>query len=133
MVEQEGRLVQLDVLRAIAVLLVFCRHGIIPPASGRLEPLAQSLHRLGWTGVDLFFVLSGFLVGGLLFSELKNSGKLDAPRFLIRRGFKIWPSYFAYLLFLLVVLRRDTDALWLWVYNLVHVQNYFGTPRPHTW
>jgi len=55
------RLASLDVLRCIAVLLVFGRH---VPVDG---PVSQVLVNGGWMGVDLFFVLSGFLVSGLLF------------------------------------------------------------------
>ena len=47
--------------------------------------------------VDFFFVLSGFLVGGLLFGELQRNGRIDYPRFFARRLFKIWPAYFLYL------------------------------------
>ena len=55
-----GRVQQLDVLRGVAVLLVLVHHS--PGGEGRLL-------KAGWTGVDLFFVLSGFLVSGLLFKE----------------------------------------------------------------
>ena len=62
-----------------------------------MEPIANLWMRFGWTGVDLFFVLSGFLVGGLLFRELRQQSGLDVRRFIIRRGFKIWPSYLVFL------------------------------------
>lgn len=48
-------------------------------------------------GVDLFFVLSGFLISGLLFTNLKRNGRISIGRFLIRRGLKIWPSYYVFL------------------------------------
>ena len=55
----------LDFLRGIAVILVLLRHcAIEPEQAGALQPLAFALKRFGWTGVDMFFVLSGFLVGG---------------------------------------------------------------------
>lgn len=77
---------QLDVLRAVAILLVLLQHHGNP----------QSLtHRIGWTGVDLFFVLSGFLVSGLLFQELAHFGDVQVGRFLVRRGFKIYPTFWA--------------------------------------
>ena len=59
----------------------------------------------GHAGVDLFFVLSGFLIGGLLFRELHDRGWLHVGRFIVRRGFKIWPSYAVYLAFV---------AVWIW-------------------
>jgi peptidoglycan/LPS O-acetylase OafA/YrhL len=73
----------LDVLRAIAVFGVLGDHA----------PYYAIWARAGGYGVDLFFVLSGFLISGLLFQEYKSSGGLRIRRFLIRRGFKIWPSY----------------------------------------
>jgi peptidoglycan/LPS O-acetylase OafA/YrhL len=48
---------------------------------------------LGRIGVDLFFVLSGFLVSGLLFKEYQKYGDVRPARFLIRRGFKIYPLF----------------------------------------
>ncbi len=93
--------------------------------------------RCGWTGVDLFFVLSGFLVGGLLFQEIKKTKSLDVVRFWIRRGFKIWPAYIVFVAYLLVghVLKYPdwTYALKQVWPNLLHVQNYFGSPRIHSW
>jgi peptidoglycan/LPS O-acetylase OafA/YrhL len=93
--------------------------------------------QIGWTGVDLFFALSGFLVGGLLFAEFRQSGQLRITRFYIRRGFKIWPSY---LLFLAVVtfipysvLQLPRPRTWLVWPNWLHLQNYFGSMHQHTW
>jgi peptidoglycan/LPS O-acetylase OafA/YrhL len=73
----------LDVLRCIAVLLVLGFH----------YPYYGLWGRLGWIGVDLFFVLSGFLISGLLFQEYKCTGAINFKRFLIRRGLKIYPTF----------------------------------------
>lgn len=101
---------------------------------GIFRPIASFWHSIGWTGVDLFFVLSGFLIGGLLFKEYQQRGHLDVGRFLIRRGFKIWPGYFAFLAYLFVSSRigiqHDVTSL---APSLLHLQNYLGTPRVHTW
>jgi peptidoglycan/LPS O-acetylase OafA/YrhL len=97
------RLVQLDVLRGVAILLVLFRHMPLPWTwAGPLMPAAHFLWRIGWTGVDLFFVLSGFLIGGLLFKEIKKTDHLDVKRFLVRRGLKIWPAYFVFLAYVYV-------------------------------
>ena len=53
----------LDGLRAIAVLLVFCQHYIYHPSN----------LRWGWTGVDIFFVLSGFLITGILYDTRETA------------------------------------------------------------
>lgn len=74
----------LDILRAVAILLVFCYH-----SEGALL-----VSRFGWTGVDLFFVLSGYLVSGLLFREYRLTGGVRPGRFLLRRGFKIYPQFY---------------------------------------
>jgi peptidoglycan/LPS O-acetylase OafA/YrhL len=74
----------LDVLRCLAILLVLGFH----------LPYYHVWGRLGWMGVDLFFVLSGFLISGLLFQEYRNTGSIKFKRFLIRRGLKIYPSFY---------------------------------------
>lgn len=95
----------LDLLRSMAVLLVMSGHwgdlcGRYTVGSGAAI-LKLPLFHFGWTGVDLFFVLSGFLIGGQLWRELSRTGTVDLPRFLLRRGMRIWPYYFAFLAFML--------------------------------
>src|SRR5262245_40410993 len=81
-----------DLLRALAVLLVLGHHLWPAPADGSVpgRVLFDLWHRGGWVGVDLFFVLSGFLVSGLLFAEYARSGRISPWRFYVRRGFKIY-------------------------------------------
>ena len=127
----------------MAILLVIGRHPVVEAdEAGRLAPLASLWLRFGWTGVDLFFVLSGFLVGGLLFAELRAKGHLDVRRFLVRRGFKIWPSYYVYLAVAAMLIKIDLGGPPLkyartitvsLLPNLAHAQNYLGTPLYHTW
>lgn len=83
----QSRIFSLDVLRGVAILLVLFTH----------KDSVRPLELIGWTGVDLFFVLSGFLVSGLLFREYKLSANVDFKRFFIRRGFKIYPLYYLFL------------------------------------
>ena len=94
--------------------------------------------RYGWTGVDLFFVLSGFLVGGLLCKELHRHGTLNVRRFLIRRGLKIWPAYYAYLAGLFALIVYDAGggpgAAFVRIqYCVLNIQNDFTLPRVHLW
>jgi len=86
----------LDGLRSIAVLLVISGH-LSAKFAGAYGPNLYS--RLpfvanGWIGVDLFFVLSGFFIGGQLWKERRDSGSVAVGRFILRRGFRIWPLYF---------------------------------------
>lgn len=130
-----SRMIQLDILRGVAILLVIFAH-TIPPETSSWQSVFRYLQILGTTGVDLFFVLSGFLVGGLLFKELLTKSHLDVRRFLIRRGFRIFPSYVVFLtfVFLLLLLHKSfTDSIRELLPNLIHLQNYLGSPREHTW
>jgi peptidoglycan/LPS O-acetylase OafA/YrhL len=125
---------QLDFLRGIAILLVIGRH---PPISydhaGCLSSLSWFWYNCGWMGVDLFFVLSGFLIGKGLVAEIRADGQLNVRRFLVKRAFKIWPGYFVLMLFLSTGLTlkavEKTHLIWNWL----QVQNYFGACRFHTW
>src|SRR5271168_36950 len=91
-----GRLRQLDVLRGVAILLVLGRHldSVPTDAPGAIQSAFDLWMRAGWIGVDLFFVLSGFLVSGLLFREYARYGDVRAGRFLLRRGLKIYPAFY---------------------------------------
>lgn len=138
-----SRLIQLDILRGIAILMVIWNHlGITKAAPGAWEPFVKLGHDAGWTGVDLFFVLSGFLIGGLLFKELRTHGQLDVRRFLIRRAFKIWPLYYLFVVTITLLLiatslhsgkRSAWEAAGLMFTNYLHIQNYLESARPHTW
>lgn len=119
-----ARLAPLDVLRALAVILVLFRHHFFTTV----------LARAGWIGVDLFFVLSGFLISGLLFAELQTRGTISIGRFLARRGFKIYPSFYAFLVVSIVFYKRDVIAA---TTEAVFLQNYAaligGRIWYHTW
>ncbi len=122
-----GREIELDFLRGLAILLVLDFHA---PVHWMSSPLALlGFPNFGWAGVDVFFVLSGFLVGGLLVKEWRLKGRIDGKRFLIRRGFKIWPQYYVFLGLMLLTHHRTLHDLWG---NLLNVQNYVGG-IPHTW
>lgn len=82
--QSSGRSRVLDALRAVAILLVLGRHADI----------SEIWRRVGWCGVDLFFVLSGFLISGLLFQEYKRFGDIRLKTFWLRRGLKIYPAFY---------------------------------------
>ena len=122
--EKTQRLRQLDFLRGVAIILVLFRH----------QKVFVFTTNMGWIGVDLFFVLSGFLVSGLLFQEYQKFGKVNPKRFLIRRGFKIYPIYF--LVYPLYVFTKDTVTPIGIVGDLTFTQNYvtgWGSALPASW
>jgi peptidoglycan/LPS O-acetylase OafA/YrhL len=99
------RLVSLDLLRLLAVVLVIGRHAEAIPDDWQspFRPLVSTWINMGAVGVDIFFVLSGFLVSGLLFSEYKRRGELSLVRFYTRRAWKIYPAFYFFIGFTYVV------------------------------
>ena len=90
------RLPQLDGLRGLAILLV-----ILHNEGGRLPSLhLEMVFANGWMGVDLFFVLSGFLITGILLDTKESPGYFR--NFFARRCLRIWPLYASLLLFMFV-------------------------------
>jgi peptidoglycan/LPS O-acetylase OafA/YrhL len=87
---------QLDAVRGIAILLVLI-HNTDAFSSLHLEAIST----YGWMGVDLFFVLSGFLITGILL-EAKQS-KSYFKNFYARRCLRIWPLYYSLLIFMLLI------------------------------
>jgi len=89
----------LDGLRALAFTLVLVHHTSPPDPMIRhsLEGILIRLGSWGWTGVDLFFVLSGFLISYLLLQEQGTFGTISIKNFYARRILRIWPVYFTLL------------------------------------
>lgn len=82
--QDRSRISSIDIVRAIAIIgVVFGHYGY---------------GKYGYLGVDLFFIISGFLVGGILITELEFGEKVNFFKFIISRGFKIWPSYYFFLI-----------------------------------
>lgn len=126
------RSVELDFIRGIAILMVIGYHAFILPNTNPIFVKAlYPFQQYGHYGVDLFFVLSGFLVGGLLMKEYKQTQTVEVKRFIFRRGLKIWPAYYVFIL-LQVITRSHPLKTFLWQ-NLLHVQNYARSALFHTW
>lgn len=85
------RIPELDGLRGIAILLVLYYHYV--ESSPVLPSFLSALGRLTWSGVDLFFVLSGFLIGGILLNARESPNYFKA--FYVRRAYRILPIYAA--------------------------------------
>ncbi|MBL1220360.1 acyltransferase [Chryseobacterium sp. L7] len=111
----------LDHLRALAILLVLMYHyrAFEHPA------WIDTIGKYGWTGVDLFFVLSGFLISGQLFKEMEKNGTINLKIFFTKRFFRIIPPYFftivVYFLFPPFREREALPPLWKFI---TFTQNY---------
>jgi peptidoglycan/LPS O-acetylase OafA/YrhL len=106
------RIPGLDLLRAFAIISVVLFHYGLRDGAFRIA----FFHDFGWTGVDLFFVLSGYLIGGQLFGALKASGSVSLARFYLRRAFRILPAYWVVLALYAAWpgFREDPDLAPLW-------------------
>jgi len=93
------RIPELDGLRGAAILLVLMWHFLPSTLPGWvsaplwLKPISMAME-LGWTGVTLFFVLSGFLIGGIILDKRANTTTADFFKsFYTRRTLRIFPLY----------------------------------------
>lgn len=118
----------LDGVRGVAILLVLLFHSVI---FSHIQPTALldrtfvRLSEVGWAGVDLFFVLSGFLITGILY-DAKGEARYFR-NFYARRILRIFPLYYGVLCFLFLLLPRlaaggshfsvlSKDQIWYWTY-----------------
>jgi peptidoglycan/LPS O-acetylase OafA/YrhL len=133
----QHRNIALDVIRAVAILLVLCSHLPKIPADSPfvLRQIADFLRIFGHTGVDLFFVLSGMLVSGLLFKEYNLKGRVNIARFLVRRGLKLYPAFYFFLLVSVLIRVRLGGEIGIRniIAEVLFVQNYFEGVWSHTW
>lgn len=126
------RAIELDFLRGIAIIAVMGYHfRSVDPGLAAVSIAQYPLTHFGREGVNLFFTLSGFLVGGLLLRQYAERGAIDARRFIVRRIFKIWPAYYTLIAFHAAARRHPLDSFL--VQNLTHLQNYLGTSISQTW
>lgn len=115
-----GRIPQLDGLRAVAFLAVFVNHSLRVP--------------LGWVGVDVFFVLSGFLITGILLQR-KQISQRDGTGYLVpfyrRRFFRILPPYILLLVVYHFVYHLNDLHPWpLFVFFGMNLQHFFHVGGP---
>ncbi len=115
---ERGRLHGLDHLRALAIVLVLLFHYQvyygIPDVLGAAG--LNVISGFGWSGVDLFFVLSGYLIGDKLFADVDGHGNVRFKHFYLNRALRIFPAYLAavaiYFIFSEVQEGRGLQPLW---------------------
>jgi len=124
-----GHLPALDGVRGLAILVVLLFHFVAQTAStNRFEAAVNGVLSYGCLGVDLFFVLSGFLITGILYDSRASPGYFSG--FYMRRVLRIFPLYYAVLAVVFFVLPlvpalrgseivglRDRQA-WAWLYGV---------------
>lgn len=116
---------ELDALRFFAFLAVYGFHQLLFPAQfyarigipNRLANLLSEVPNAGVFGVDLFFVLSAYLITELLLREKDRFGKLNVRDFYARRILRIWPLYFAFLAIAMLPFVNSNGSL-TWKYLL---------------
>lgn len=124
----------LDTLRALAITLVFAYHYRVFVGA---EPSLGWPGVVGWVGVDLFFVLSGYLIANQLLAGLARGEHLSLKAFYARRGLRTWPTFWvvlaAYFLFPGFMGGKTPPPLWAF---LSFTQNFGlqpGTAFSHAW
>lgn len=133
--KSERSIPSLDGLRAFSILLVLLGHSAwkFADAAAPLQPLSNVFVESAQIGVSVFFVISGYLITGLLLTELDRTGDVRLGRFYWRRAFRILPAFYTFLavIGLLGVLqvialdRGDLLRAGLFVWNYV--------PSPSRW
>ncbi|HTA62438.1 MAG TPA: acyltransferase [Bacteroidia bacterium] len=131
-INSTDRVSSVDIFRGLAIISVVVFH-----FNNQLP--------FGFLGVDLFFLVSGLLVGGLLTKEFEKQKKINFLKFFLQRGFKIWPSYYAFILFGSLIafcfyhVSNPDQIIPIWDLKryLFFYQNYTGLPYhwsfDHVW
>jgi peptidoglycan/LPS O-acetylase OafA/YrhL len=121
--QPSGHLPALDGLRGLAILLVLLDHFTRLQPTTAFEQLLSRVATVGWVGVDLFFVLSGFLITGILLDA--KGGESYFRNFYLRRACRIFPLYYGYLLLLLVGLPHTGVLSSGEIRNLLDTQGWY--------
>ncbi len=121
MAHTNGKLAGLDHLRALAIITVLFYHYRM----FKHPEWVDNIMGFGWTGVDLFFVLSGYLISSQLFARIAVEKPISLPEFFIKRFFRIIPAYLVVLaIYFLVPAFHEREALPpLWKF-LTFTQNF---------
>lgn len=124
-----GHVPALDGIRGVAIAMVLCFHsGLVLDGSNIGERLWFYPASIGWSGVDLFFVLSGFLITTVLI-QTRNDTRYFR-NFFMRRVLRIFPVYFGSLLLFFTQLDTGEQTTWYWLFAQNWIPVFDGTPQP---
>ena len=131
-INYQHRIFGLDVIRTIAILLVLISHSTLLLFPEKNNVYLTAIRFFGTIGVDLFFVLSGYLIGGLLLKQISKGRTTfkDFTYFWIRRWFRTLPNYFLILILnILLYYALYNIVISDIAYFIVFLQN-FANPHP---
>jgi peptidoglycan/LPS O-acetylase OafA/YrhL len=124
----------LDTLRACAIALVFMYHYMVFVSH---KPTFGWLSTAGWVGVDLFFVLSGYLIADQLLRGVQNKQPLSLWRFYLRRALRTWPAFWvvlaAYFMFPAAMGGKPPPPLWTFLTFTQNIGLRPGTAFSQAW
>ena len=133
-VSDKNRLDGLDTLRAIAIVIVLIYHYKVVVSR---ENLFGFISSVGWTGVDLFFVLSGYLIGNQILSAFSKGQDFSLKLFYIRRFLRTLPNYYfvlaLYFIFPVALGGTATASLWSFLTFTQNLGLGPGETFTHSW
>ena len=114
--QTDGHILALDGVRGLAIALVVSFHSglLIKQPFNAAEKVWMGFASIGWSGVDLFFVLSGFLITTILIQTREDERYFR--NFFMRRVLRIFPLYFGALLLILSRVNINDDQIWYWLF-----------------
>ncbi len=121
----------IDGIRALSILLVLVYHTfLVYDIANPHETVSTILEKLGWAwvwawngdkGVDVFFVMSGFLISGILLRQYSKEGHLNLKNFYIRRYLRLTPAYYLMLTIYWLLSAHNSEMIWA---NYLYVSNF---------
>ncbi|HEY1044619.1 MAG TPA: acyltransferase [Telluria sp.] len=131
---QSERIHGLDTLRALAIVLVMLQHYVLFVSN---EDTFGFIGTVGWIGVDLFFALSGYLIGNQIFAALRSDAGFSLGRFYARRFLRTLPNFYVVLaLYALWPAFRgglELPELWRFLTFTQNINLTPGTAFSHAW
>jgi peptidoglycan/LPS O-acetylase OafA/YrhL len=129
-----ARIHGLDTLRTVAIILVLAYHYMVV-VSGKNT--FGFMTEIGWAGVDLFFVLSGYLIGNQILSKIAQGRKFSLKKFYIKRLLRTLPNYYfilaLYFIFPLALGGSDTASAWRFLTFMQNFGLHPGQTFTHSW
>lgn len=131
---EHSRMMFMDGLRCLGMFHVMLSHSILAFTIGFHNEFQAFIQQFPWylrwmlsgdKAVDLFFVISGFLIGQMLFKEYNRTQKIDLKRFFLRRFWRLTPAYYLVIALFALTASAHVDKNYLWAF-VFYVNNYIA-------